>query len=294
MRILPTVAVVVCVLLLFIVPWHVYKEIQVIQGFEVWENPMISGVHHGRTFPERAIWAWAIWDAYLTTPVACFVVLAVGLSLVSRRALPTTLLITIPFTAIWALLFSYDRRNLALAYPFIGISAGMGAVAGWNWLCALWKRLGMPKHVAIGLAALAALALAMPWILREEILAAHDRELRNLGPPELNEVLYAYHEQHGFEGKILTNYRLLAVLPELKEFYYFDRDARATEFWPFRDLEAFKSVLKARRGDIRYIVVRKPADWRIMRLLKEGMDRHQLQVIYRTRTGLIVRIPDAP
>ena len=107
-------------------------------------------------------------------------------------------------------------------------------------------------------------------------------------------MLYAFHEQHGFEGKILTNYRLLAVLPELREFYYFDRDAKATEFWPFRDLDAFKSVLKARRGEIRYIVVQKPADWRIMRLLKEGMDQHKLQVIYRTRKGLIVRLPDLP
>ena len=68
--------------------------------------------------------------------------LAVGLSLAVRRALPTTLLIAIPFTAIWALLFSYDRRNLALAYPFIGIGAGMGAIAGWNWLRAFWKRTG--------------------------------------------------------------------------------------------------------------------------------------------------------
>jgi hypothetical protein len=293
-RVLPTVAVVVCVVLLFIVPWHVYKEIQVLQGFEVRENPMTFGVHRGRTFPERAIWAWTIWDTYLTTPVACFVALAVGLSLVFRRALPTTLLIAIPFTAIWAFLFSYDRRNLALAYPFIGISAGMGAIAGWNWLRAFWKRRRAPRHVTTGLAVLALLAGASPWILREEILAAHDRELRKLGPAELNEVLYAFLDQHGFEGKILTNYRLLAALPELREHYFFDRDAKATEFWPFRDPEAFKSVLKARRGEIRYIVVKKPADLRIMRLLKEGMDQHKLQVIYRTRKGLIVRLPDLP
>jgi hypothetical protein len=294
MRILPTVAVVACVVLLFIVPWHVYKEIQVLQGFEVRENPTTFGVHRGRTLPERAIWAWAIWDSYLTTPLACFVALAVGLSLAVRRALPTTLLITIPFTAIWAFLFSYDRRNLALAYPFIGISAGMGAIAGWNWLRAFWKRRGMPRHVTTGLSVLALLTLATPWILREEILAAHDRELRKLGPAELNEVLYAFHEQHGFEGKILTNYRILAALPELREFYYFDREAKATEIWPFRDPDAFKSVLKTRRGEIRYIVVQKPADWRIMRFLKEAMDRHQLQVIYRTRKGLIVRLPDLP
>jgi hypothetical protein len=293
-RILPTVAVVVCVVLLFIVPWHVYKEIQVFQGFEARENPMVSGVHHGRSLSERAIWAWMIWDDYLTTPLACFVVLAVGLSIVFRRALSTTLLITLPFTAIWALLFSYDRRNLALAYPFIGISAGMGTVAGWTWLRAFWKRRGIRRHVTTGLAVIAVIALATPWILHAKILAAHDRELRKLGSAELNEFLYAFHEQHGFEGKILTNYRLLAVLPELREYYYFDRRAKATEIWPFRDPEAFRSVLKARRGEIRYIVVLKPADWRILRLLKEGMDQHELQVLYRTRKGLIVRLPDLP
>ena len=294
MRILPTVAVVTCVVLVFIVPWHVYKEIQVFQGFEVRENPMASGVHHGRTLSERAIRAWRIWDVYLTTPGACFVAFAVGLSLVFRRALSITLLITIPFTALWALLFSYDRRNLALAYPFIAISAGTGTVAGWSWLRGFWARHRVPKHVTIALAALAPLALATPWVAREEILAAHDRELRKLGSDELNEFLYAFYEQHGFEGKILTNYRLLAVLPELRDFYFFDREAKATELWPFRDPEAFKSVLKAHRDEIRYIVVQKPVDWRILRLLKEGMDRHQLQVLYRTRIGLIVRIPDAP
>jgi hypothetical protein len=294
MRVLPTVGVVVCALLLFVVPWQVYEEIRVLQGFEVRETAMTPGVHRGRSFPERAIWAWTIWEAHLTRPLACFAALAIGLSIVFRRALPITLLITIPFTAIWALLFSYDRRNLAMAHPFIGISAGMGAVAGWNWLCALFRRRPMPKHVATGLAVLAILALAMPWILREEILAAHDRKLRNLGSSEINEVLYAYHAQHGFEGRILTNYRLLSALPELREFVYFDREAKATEFWPFRDPEAFTSVLEDHRRDIRYIVVLKPVDWRILRLLGEGIERRELQVIYRTRKGLIVRLPEVP
>jgi hypothetical protein len=294
MRILPAVAVVTCVLLLLIVPWHVYKEIQVFQGFEVRENPMTYAVHRGRSLPERAIWAWRVWDAHLSTALACCLALAVGLSLVFRRALPLTLLLTIPYTLIWAFLFSYDRRNLALAWPFIGISAGAGVGAAWTWLSEGWKARGLPKHLGAWLAAIAAIGVSTPWILREEIHAAHDRELRKLGSAEINEVLYAFLEQHGFEGKILTNYRLLSVLPELNEHVFMDREAKASEFWPFRDLDAFKSVLKRRRGDIRYIVVIKPADLRIMRFIREGIDRRKLQVIYRTRKGLIVRFPDTP
>ncbi len=36
------------------------------------------------------------------------------------------LLVVLPFTLIWAIYFSYDTRNLALALPFIGGCAGVG------------------------------------------------------------------------------------------------------------------------------------------------------------------------
>jgi hypothetical protein len=303
-------ALVICALLILVVPWHLYKIYQVYHGFEVQEVAYSAGVHSGRTPLERAARAWAIWEVYLSMPLACVVVAAVGLALAFRRALPVTLLITLPFTAIWTFFFSYDQRNLALAYPFIGISAGAGAAAAWSRLCETWKlrgptvrlpaRLtpgGAPKPAArraAALAALAALAVATSWIAREDILAAHDRELRKLGNRELNEVLYAYLEQHGFEGKILTNYRLLSLLPELGQHVYFDRDAGAAEFWPFRDPVALQSVLQQNRRDIRYIVVLKPMDLRVIRLLHEGMKKRQLQVIYRTHKGLIVRLSENP
>jgi hypothetical protein len=303
-------ALVICALLVLVVPWHLYKEYQVYHGFEDREVAYTTGVHLGRTASERAIWAWTIWKEYLSAPLACFVVAAVGLALVFRRALPITLLVTLPFTAIWTFLFSYDQRNLALAHPFIGISAGAGAAAAWSRLCEAWKLRGPTLRLPAGLApgrapklatkrtaalvTLAAAAVAIPWIAREDIPAAHDRQLRALGNEELNEVLYAYHEQHGFEGKILTNYRLLSLHPELSQYVYFDRDARATEFWPFRDPEAFKSVLQRNRRDIRYIVVLKPMDLRLFRLLHEGMRKRQLQVIYRTHKGLIVRLSEIP
>jgi hypothetical protein len=110
-------------LALVIAPWNVYKEIQVHEGRETHEQAASAGVHMGRSLSERLAWSWAAWDAELSTPLLSAVVVSIGASLAARRALPVTLGITIPFTLIWALYFSYDRRNLALAFPFIAISA---------------------------------------------------------------------------------------------------------------------------------------------------------------------------
>ena len=38
------------------------------------------------------------------------------------------LLVAIPFSLVWALGFSYDLRNIALAVPLVGAAAGIGVV----------------------------------------------------------------------------------------------------------------------------------------------------------------------
>jgi hypothetical protein len=292
-RVARTLAAVALTLALFIAPWNVYKELQVREGFETHEAAASPGVHRGRSLPERLARSWELWEADLSPPVLSAVVLCVGASLAARRALPLTLGITIPFTLIWALYFSYDRRNLALAFPYIGISAGIGAAFVWDQVAQRWKRLAPPWRRWLGGAAVALVAVATPWIFGADLERAHDRRLREVGNPKLNAFLYAYHAQHGFEGRIFTNYRVLSVLPELRDHVYFDRNATANEFWPFRDPEAFRTVFERERDDLRYIVLQKPANWAIQRFIVDGIHRGELQPLYRTEVGIVVRISES-
>ena len=135
-----------------------------------------------------------------------------------------------------------------------------------------------------------AIVLALGVSERGGIEASHDDALRNLGSDEINAFLYSYLECHGFEGRILTNYRLLSSLPDLAEYVYLDRNAPASEFWPLRNPDSLQSVLKRNRGDIRYIVVLKPTRMSVMAILHDGIRRGELQVLFRTRQGLIVRL----
>jgi hypothetical protein len=281
-------------LLVLIAPWYVFKQMQFMQGFDSPGVASSAGVHRGRTFPERAVRAWQIWQDHLTSPLLCGVLIAVALSAFTRRIAAITLSITLPFSVIWVLLFSYDRRNLAFAFPFIGLSAATGALLAGEWFCALGRR--WPRTARRGaLAALSiAIVLAFGVAERGRIEASHDRALRALGNDDLNAFLYSYLERHGFEGRILTNYRLLSSLPGLSEYVYFDREVPSSEFWPLRKPDSLKSVLKNKRGEIRYIVVQKPMELPVLAVIHDGIRMGELEVLFRTRGGLVVRFRGPP
>jgi hypothetical protein len=289
-RHLRTSVAVAAAMLALIAPWYAYKQIQILQGFDTPDSAASPGVHRGRSFPERAARAWAIWEVHLTTPLLWAVALATALSAFNRRTAAITGAITLPFTAIWVLFFSYDWRNLALALPFIGLGAATGASMASEWIRTRIRTSSVTARSAAAALAIAALVITIGVAERGRIAEAHDAALRDLGSEEMNAFLYAYLEQHGFEGPILTNYRLLSLLPELREHVYFDRSAPASEFWPFRDLDVLLSVLKQRRGGIRYVVVLKPTDLEVLRIFQIGIRRGEFEVLYRTRKGLIVRL----
>jgi hypothetical protein len=286
------VAGVIAALLLLIAPWYVFKQIHVIQGFETAGHASSAGVHGGRSFPERAAHAWMIWETQLSSPLLWSVMLGVALSAFKRRVAVITVSITLPFTLIWVLLFSYDQRNLALAFPFIGLSAAAGATLAGEWLRPHWQRWPRSGRRGAAAAALAAIVLAFGVSEHGRIEAAHDHALRDLGNDEINTFLYSYLEHHGFEGRILTNYRLLSLLPDLAEHVYLDRDAPASQFWPMRNADSLKSVLKRKHGEIRYIVVRKPLEIPVIAVLHAGIRNGEFQVLYRTRRGLILRLSE--
>jgi hypothetical protein len=265
---------VVAILLVGLAPWYGYTELRVLRGMEINEARVLPALMFGdMPLLDRAARAYGLWEGVLTAPGAALALLLLAASLAHREARWITLCIGLPFTLIWAFYVSYDLRNDALAVPFLGISMAAGAeVLRRAWSERLPAGVRHRLALALAVATLAGIAL---WDPSPAILAASDRQLATLGKPALNQALLAYQAEHGFDGKILTNYRYLTSFPALRDHYFVNRDATGADFWTFRtDLEGFRRVVEDPELDVNYIFIEGRLD-----------DDVELYLDARTRAG---------
>ena len=92
-------------------------------------------IHDGRTYPQRWQTAWRMIERVRGLEVAPLIWLAAGvvlLSLFHPQGRLVFLLLFAPFYVLWALLFSYETRTLAMDLPFAAycLACGAAVVAG--------------------------------------------------------------------------------------------------------------------------------------------------------------------
>ncbi len=124
----PAIGVVVLVLAVLIAPWYVYKLLAIHRGADgAVAAYLLHDIHQGRNLWQRLLHAGGLLHAAVPLPAVAALLAAMALALrdpVQRRL---TLLVAAPFALLWALGFSYDLRNIALAIPFAAAAAGFGA-----------------------------------------------------------------------------------------------------------------------------------------------------------------------
>jgi hypothetical protein len=140
-------------LLLFVLtaPWYLYTAAKIMAGREESEIKYVThGIYLGRSMWGRLLdfcdkikqnldlLISPVSSARGISTVAFLVLIAavVGIclllafflaqSLSDRSCRYLVVLIIVPYLCIWARFFSYDFRNLAIAFPFIGLAAGNG------------------------------------------------------------------------------------------------------------------------------------------------------------------------
>lgn len=269
-----------------IAPWYAYAELLVTRGQELNELPLLTQKVFGdASLLERAGRALALWQALLTPPI---LLAAVGLVLASLWHPPTrwiTLALSLPFTLLWALFFSYDVRNHALALPFLAWSIAGGATR-------LGSALAGRRAVRVGavLAALGLLWIAL-WTEPGAIARAQERQLVEVGKPALNRRLLEYERDPGFDAKILTNYRYLTSFPSLRGAYFVNRDAPGAEFWPFRaGVEAFARAAENPAHDIGFVLLSGRVDEEIEQYVRERVRSGAYAPVFQTSGGRLFRI----
>jgi hypothetical protein len=145
--------------------------------------------------------------------------------------------VTIPFAFIWAIWFGYDARNVALILPLIGMTAGLGLerifylIFSINFkylmhqIVSFFKQIAL-KILSVRIAFVLALAVILIGLLPLRYTDGYLNQSsinkqKLMGYAELNTLLYQYNDNVGFDGSILTNYQMLAALPEINRFYRF-------------------------------------------------------------------------
>ena len=126
---LPTLLWMAALLILLVAPWYAFKEVTIHQGTDgSMIGRLLYDVHAGRTVVERFVYAGQQLTEALSMAGIAAILLALGFALRDAVGRWLVALVVAPFVLIWAVGFSYDLRNLALAIPFIGAAAGVGVV----------------------------------------------------------------------------------------------------------------------------------------------------------------------
>jgi hypothetical protein len=179
-----------------------------------------------------------------------FLLILAGLSLVclfDRKSRWFTLGITIPSFLIWGFFFSYDDRNIIMTFPFLAWSASSAlifllekarAIKMVEYFSSRFPRIfkqrpGLkvklwPKHVFFLICFSVVLGIIFAAGALGILIKDSQIEKRRLvGDPSVNEELYDYIEKNEIDGKIITDYYWVTVLPGFEgstERIFFEND----------------------------------------------------------------------
>jgi hypothetical protein len=237
-------------------PWYVYKEIQIAGGMEKSELSMLTQRQHGNrtTFGERFIYGFErIVNARGIPGVEFFIyggLILLLLSLAHKQIRYITLFIVFPFTSMWVFLFSYDYRNLTLAFPFIALAMAYGFhLPAKKFIPRLGKKPAKPimtettpinhrlPRFRISILPLAVVITALSVLLnftifkKELIIKNQLTQLKNIGDIRLNKKLYRYYDENGFPGKVFSRYPYFKYLPVLRDYWAPERQESSVHYF---------------------------------------------------------------
>ncbi|MBI9046076.1 MAG: hypothetical protein JEZ06_16405 [Anaerolineaceae bacterium] len=216
-------------------PWYFFKWGQFARGLDNSNIYFLTQEIHKITSPiQRVIPSLLRLEKYL------IVVLLALISIfhTSRLSKILTTTLGLGYTFIWTLYYSYDIRNIALAIPFLAISAGAAVEFIIEHAISFFEKLKLGKiRIRIFVIALIFLiAFLSFWLPAKTILTQQIDMQKNILAPDFNAELYQYIEKwdQSTPIKILSQYPI-SVLPGLETYQVYCR---------FDSLESFQDYIK--------------------------------------------------
>jgi len=194
--------------LLLLLPWYVFNEIRILNGAKTNVLGLMSNTHKGQTRPERFL--KAIKDISVYAYLYPFIFLT--LPFIDKEFRKVIYLIFVPYSLIWALLFSRYTRNLSIALPLLGLFTGLGASGLLKYSVDKilhWKFDKIRIYIIFIMTVLAVLIGGF-MLSNEKLINLQREDQKQVINADLNQMLYDYFGDNELEP-IFTNYQLRYV-----------------------------------------------------------------------------------
>lgn len=201
--------------LIVLLPWYLFNEYRIFTGTNEVNVLYLIGDRHGeRTLIERFVRAVGLLEGY----ALLYPLVLLTLPILDNTFQWITLLILIPYSLIWAFAFSTFSRNLALAFPLLGLVSGMSIsklIQAGGWLITKLRLHRLKLYALIIISVITILMIGQKF--SDSTLLAHQRESQKEALLDyVNRPLYDYFEEAGQFEAIMTNYPI-RYLPGLED-----------------------------------------------------------------------------
>ena len=260
--------------LLIVLPWYVYTEVMISRG-EYTSNIqyVINDIYEGLTLPERFVAALHSLGKY----VYIYVFLILSLPFMDRAYRWLIVTIILPYSILWAFFLSYEHRNLAIAFPLVGIAAGIGAEKIFERI-----RFARVKVYAIPVLLAASLLLGSAVYSAERLTQQQIGLQKDIFRTQLNRRLYTYFDNQGGPQKVITDYNPINWLPGLEGIGIKEL---------FRDYPSYQATLLGRPDVVLLLVPESTRDPRIIEEIMEKIGSGIYDLIFTQAGYLLVHIP---
>ncbi len=209
--------------MVIVLPWYVFAQWQI-----------FSGTSHSEVYFLTMMSAKSSWYCNLFQHVGFIYFIALILSLwfvlkpwsYSMGFVGVLLLMGVVYSAVWAVFFGYDPRNLDLALPFVSLGAAL-VLTQYTPLITTWISRQAQILLQLSLFSWLWIALLILWVVSTlpfysaaVLLKKQQQAQKFLGRETwVNRMLYGYQQQFGFRGGIFTSWVVLSHLPKLSHYY---------------------------------------------------------------------------
>mgnify|MGYP006935317965 CR=1 FL=1 len=203
---------------LLAVPWYVFKQVLFRIGIDRPEVGDLIQISANNNY--NVGWARQIFDTISGFEIYLILFPIILLAFFLLKPLYRWLVITLilPYPILWALIASYDTRNLSIFIPIFGLVAGIAIEKLLDWGLSLWD-FGKIKLWVLTLIIVIVLAVGLVAKFPNEVLSEKQLALQSqLFSPNKNAMLYDLVEREGTDITIMTNYpmRFLSGFEEVE------------------------------------------------------------------------------
>lgn len=220
----------VLIAIVVLLPWYAINEYRISIGLNDTniEYLISADRHDGRLYLERFVRAVESLGKY----AYLFPFVLLTLPLIQKKFRWVAIITIFPYTIIWAFLFSIFPRNLAMVFPFLGLSAGLGVQGMINLTIGFAEKLKIHhlKNIVYLLVLLSMIFSMNVLFTNEKIAEQQIEDQKQAMLFALNNKLYAYFDENDDYGPVMTSYRI-HYLPFFENLYIHEEFAIYNEFY---------------------------------------------------------------